>query len=1123
MEIKAHDSPLIGGGMVFWVAKLVILVWIFLSHATAQGMPMDRVTLTIKNGSLESVLKEIRKQTGYRYALQDRWRSISRPVNISVKDAPIEEALDICFKNQPFTYTIISRTIVIEDRKPSEPKTAIGAVGAIPPGGVSGTIFNDEGKLLPGASVELKEINKRAQSDENGFFVLSGIPPGKYQLEITYVGFEKYLKPIVVNDGPIHFTVNLTRNNGKLDEVQIIAYGTTTKRLNTGDVTTVKAEDIENQPVADPIQALIGRVPGMEISQDNGMPGAVTRIQIRGINSLTQGSSPLFVVDGVPYPDQGLLGLVGSQFGNSTSGSPFSYLNPADIESIDVLKDADATAIYGSRGANGVVLITTQKGKPGKTTVVLDVQDGVGTDPERLKLLNTRQYLDMRYEAFKNDNAEPNPAVDYDLTLWDTTRYTDWQKVLLGGTAQYQDFQGSVAGGNTNTQFLLGANYHRETLVFPGSFNNQKASGHLSLSNTSLNKKFKISFSGMYMVDNSQLPPSNFVQTAALLAPDAPPLYNQDGSINWAPNASGTSSWPFANGSPAADLLAKYSNVSYNLVTNADISYELLPGLVVGSTMGYTNMQTNMFEAVPFAAIDPSTWPISLRTSNFGNNNIQTSIIEPQLSYKRRIGEGLITALVGTTIEKETTDQVYYGASGFNSDQVMEDLSAATSITAGTTAKSIYRYNAGFGRINLNWGDKYLLNLTGRRDGSSRFGPANQFHDFYAVGVGWLFYKERFIKDYSSILSYGKIRGSYGTSGNDQIGNYSYLDLFNSIPYIGVPYQGASGITPVSLFNPNLAWEETRKAEIGLELGFIKDRVILNASYYRDVSSNELVSYPLPDITGFTGIEENVGAKVENSGWEFQVQTTNIASKNFRWTTSFNLTLNRNKLASGAPGLSEFFQRMVGHPLYSPFVYHCLGVNTIKGVYQFTDSHGNATYNPNPATDENTMINTTTKYFGGIQNSVSYRGLQLEFLFQFVRRPHQLTYLFNAMPGYFAGNAFGSNQPVNVLSRWRQPGDVSKIERFSQNFSLENAYMDVMNSDLVYGDGSFVRLKNVALSWEIPKKWRDKARLQGVQLFIHAQNLFLLTKYKGLDPETADEINSLPPLSVITVGFKMSM
>jgi TonB-dependent starch-binding outer membrane protein SusC len=1103
-------------------AKLAVLTVMLLTQATAQGKAEDRVTLSIKNGSLESVLKEIRKQTGYNYALQDRWKAVAKPVDIIVKDMPVEQALNLCFKDQPFTYTIISRTIVIEDLKP-EKKETVGAVSTKPPDGISGVVVNEEGRPLAGATVEAIGLNIKVQSDENGAFFLKGLSGGRYEVEVSFVGFVKNHITVIVKEGRAQVTVNMKQGAGNLDEVQIIAYGTTTKRLNTGDVSTVKAEDIDKQPVSDPMLALIGRVPGMEISQDNGIPGSVIRIQIRGQNSLAQGNAPLFVIDGVPYPAQTLPGVVGVPFGDNTSGSPFSFINPSDIESIDVLKDADATAIYGSQGANGVVLITTKKGKVGRTAVDLNVQDGVGTDPERLKLLNTRQYLDMRYEAFKNDNAVPQPAADYDLTLWDTTRYTDWQKVLLGGAAQYTDLQGSVSGGNANTQFLFGANYHKETLVLPGSFNDQKGSGHLTVTNISPNKKFKISLSGMYLVDNNHLPPFNLIQAAALLAPDAPALYNPDGTINWAPNASGTSSWPAAFGNPAATLAATYGNMTYNFVTNANISYELVPGLILGSAIGYTNMQTNVFEAVPFTAIDPSTWATTSRISNFGNNNIQTSILEPQLSYKRHFGKSLITALAGTTIEKNTSNLQDFGASGFNSDQLMEDIAAATTIIPGTTNKTIYRYNAGFGRINVNWQDKYLLNLSGRRDGSSRFGPANQFHDFYAVGAGWLFYKESFINEHASFLSYGKLRGSYGTTGNDQVGDYSFLDLFNNVSNIGVPYQGASAIAPTSLFNPNLAWEETRKSEAGLELGFLKDRVILNSSYYRNVSSNQLVPYPLSDVTGFTAIEKNMGAKVENSGWEFELQMTNISGQNFRWSTSFNLTMNRNRLASGAPGLSAFFQRMIGHPLYSPFVFHYLGVNPITGIYQFEDSHGSPTYNPDPSTDENTMINTTTKYFGGFQNSLSYRGVQLDFLFQFVRRPHELTYVFNGMPGSFAGNISGSNQPVNVLSRWREPGDVSKIERFSQDYSLENAYAAAINSDLMYGDGSFIRLKNVALSWQLPPKWLSGAHLQHVLLFIHAQNLILLTKYKGLDPETADTINSLPPLRVITGGIKVGL
>jgi len=481
----------------------------------------------------------------------------------------------------------------------------------------------------------------------------------------------------------------------------------------------------------------------------------------------------------------------------------------------------------------------------------------------------------------------------------------------------------------------------------------------------------------------------------------------------------------------------------------------------------------------------------------------------------------VVTALIGTTLRQSKDNGMNLYASGFSSDQQMADIGAATTITPGLITNSVYRYNAGFGRLNYNWQDKYLMNLSGRRDGSSKFGPASQFHDFYAIGRGWLFAKEDFVQNHFPVLSYGKLRMSYGTSGNDQVGDHSYLDLYSIIPYVAVPYQGANGIAPATLYNPTLAWEETRKSEGGLELGFFKDKIIIKSSYFLHVSSNLLIPYPLSDITGFNEIERNLNAVVKNYGWEFEWQSTNIRSRNFRWSTSFNLSITRNVLSSGPPNLSPLLERNIGHSLYSGFLYHCLGVNPITGMYQFADRHRNATDNPDPAADQISLVDPAKKYYGGIQNTLHYRGIQLDFLFQFVRQPQVLNHLYSGIPGSFSGGA--SNQPVNVLSRWSKPGDVSKIERFSQNGSLASIYYNTIYSDLEYGDGSFIRLRNIALSWQFPKRWMGKAHLQSASVFAHAENVLLFTKFKGLNPETPTASAQLPPLRVVTVGAKLNI
>ena len=1105
------------------VMKLTVaFIAVFIIQANAEVRPQERITLTVKNAPLEIILKEITKQTSYQCIFPEQFRQMANRVDISVSNATLEEVLAICFKDQPFTFTIVKKIIIVKQKEVKTTKTTIVST-SFNYDEIHGQVTNEKGEALAGASVQIKGTNRGTATGKDGSFEIYQVPPNAI-LIISFTGYAD--KEIRVNSKDF-ISITLAISANPLDAIQVIAYGTVSKRLNTGNVSTVNAAEIEKQPVSNPLLALQGRVPGMFIIQGTGMPGSAVKVQIRGQNSISNGNYPLYIIDGVPYTSQLLLvnsTFLGSSFtgggGPPNEGNPFNYINPADIESVDILKDADATAIYGSRGANGVVLVTTKKGKAGQPKVDINMQNGWGKVPRKMKLFNTRQYLDMRYEAFKNDGATPNPNADFDLTLWDTTRYTDWQKELLGGTAQYRDIQASVSGGNINMRYLIGAGYHKETTVFPGNENDQKVSIHFNINSSSSNQRFKFQFSGNYLVNHNLLSGRDLTTLALQLPPDAPPLYKADGSINWAPGLSGSSSWPGAN--PIALLSEKYKDNTNNLVSNAVLSYQVLDGLFIKSSFGYTDMQTNELITVPLVVHDPSTWPYVQRYSDIAYDNIHSWIVEPQITFTKNISAGVLSALIGTTIQQNATNQIRLNASGFSSDLVLEDVQAATTIIPYNSS-STYKYNALFGRLNYNYQDKYLINLTVRRDGTSRFGPANQFHNFGAVGLGWIFSKEAFIQRIMPFLSFGKLRASFGTTGSDQVGDYTFMDLY-SLSNPGVPYQGANGSGPNRIFTPDLAWEETRKLEAGGELGFLKDRIILAASFYRNRSSNQLVSYSLPSITGFTSIQKNLNALVQNKGWEFECRTENIRTKQWKWSSSINLTINRNKLLRGAPGLSAYYEAKVGHPLASFYVYHFLGVDPITGLYQVADIHGNPTGSPDPIKDASVLMDLTPTYYGGLHNSINYKGIQLDFLLQFVKKPFTSNYLDNYTPGFFgSGQAYsGSNQPITVLKRWRQPGDVSNIQRFSQNASVLNAWSNTQNSDRVYSDASYIRLKNVSLSWQMPESWRKDLHLQNASFYIQGQNLAMITNYKGLDPETSTT-TTLPLLRVITLGIRVEL
>jgi TonB-linked SusC/RagA family outer membrane protein len=721
----------------------------------------------------------------------------------------------------------------------------------------------------------------------------------------------------------------------------------------------------------------------------------------------------------------------------------------------------------------------------------------------------------MRNEALANDGLTPSlDNGDYDLLLWDTTRYTNWIKKLIGGTSKYNDIQASFSGGNNNTQFIISGGFHRETPVIPGNFEDLKGSFHFNLTNVSNNQKFRIQLTTNYLIDDNSLPATDPTNYAITLPPDAPAIKNVDGSLNWAPGPSGFTSW--SNGNPLAFLLQTYSSKTNNLVSNALMSYTIIPGLEIKSSFGYTNMQSDETNQFPATSVDPAYLPLygnSTRAAFYGNNNIHSWIIEPQISYNKSIGKGVLNFLLGGTFNQVTSNGTVLSGVGYSSDQQLGSILAASTISVQSAVNSVYKYEALFGRINYNWADKYLINLTMRRDGSSRFGPASQFHNFGAGGLAWIFSKEQFSQNLLKPLSFGKIRISYGTTGSDQIGDYTFMDLYSSSAPTA-PYQGVSSSQLNNLYNPNLSWEETKKFEVGVELGFLKDNILLQATYYKNRSSNELVNANLPFVTGFQSVRENLPAVVENQGWELVINTKNISSKNFSWTTSFNLTVGKNTLASVSSGMSSYYHKLVGHPLNSAFVYHFLGVNDTTGIYQFASKAG-PTSNPS-VNDQTVNVNLNPKYYGGLLNSFKYKSFQLDFLFQFVKQIGP-NYLFGDLPGNQ-----GINQPKTVLNRWQNPADNTNIQKYNSDQSLARQFSYAQTSDGYYTDASFIRLKNLSFSYQLPSGFLLKAHIQNARIYVLCQNLLTITHYIGVDPENKN-VYAMPPLKVTTIGIQVSL
>lgn len=1089
----------------FWrVMKLTTIILIAMIMQVSAATFAQRVTYQNKHATIEEIFQQIRKQTGYNVLVSANKIQNAPQKEVSFKETPLQEVMIEALDGLPLTFEIQDKTVLIKDKELSLIDKAKAFFAQVT---ITGKVQDETGQPMIGVSVTIKSTSKGTATDAKGNYTIT-VPDDKTIIIFSFVGYET--QQFTAKDLQSGSTITLKASTTNLKEIVVSkGYYTTTQELNTGNVVRISGEDLAKQPVSDPIIALEGRVAGLFITQSSGIPGSNPVVQLRGKNSIAQGNDPLYIVDGVPFSSQSLTnttnggGVIGDGTSPGTGMSPFNILDPSNIESIEILKDADATAIYGSRGANGVILITTKHGKPGKTVVNFDLSQGAGQTASKLDLMNTQQYLAMRRQALKNDGLLPG-ASDYDLNgTYDQNRYTDWQKVFTGGTAQYTNLQGSLSGGTANLQFNLGGGYRRETTVFPGNYNDQKGTAHINLIYRSPDQKFQTNFSAQYANDNSLLPSSNSFDSAILLAPNAPALYNPDGTINWQYNSSGSAT--FFN--PVASTLMSSQATTSNLIGNLQVNYEVLPGLKIKTSLGYTKgqmIQSNQ----QYAGVNPGPPNAFTRSNSIATTNNQTWIFEPQISYSGIILKGKLDLLVGMTEQQNQYNSIAYTSNGFSSDALVANPSFGSNFSLnGTFDVSEYHYAAVYGRVGYDWLDKYLLNLTARRDGSSRFGPGNQFGNFGAVGAGWIFSKEKFATGIPW-LSFGKLRASYGVTGSDQIGNYRYLSAYSAYR---ANYQGIGTIYPTNIANPTFRWESNQKLEGGLDLGMLNDRIYLSIDYFRNRSGNQLVTYNLPLSSGFNNIITNLPAVVQNTGLEVQLNSTNVNTKAFKWTSSFNITVPGNKLVSYPDlALSTYAPTfIVGQSILLKRLYHYTGVDPQTGLYTLQDFNGDGVLN----NADKVPVLTSPKYYGGFDNSFTFQNFELDIFLQFTKQLGQNYLVTFPNPGRY--NSAISNLPTAFQNAWQQTGDHTAYGRYSSLSGIA-----IGNTDAGFSDASFIRLKTVQLSYQLPFAWRQKMHMQNFRLFLQGQNLLTLTKYQGLDPENQN-VTGLPPLRMFAAGINL--
>jgi TonB-linked SusC/RagA family outer membrane protein len=1112
--------PYGSGGIVTKTWRIVkISAFIILAaclHVSASGTAQT-VTYTAKSTRLVDIFAVIKQQTGYVFFYRKEDLQDALPVTVQLKATPLADALAAVLAGQPLGFNIQGNTIVIA--RLQNPVLPAGDTTRLPKQTVkvNGTVHSEAGEPLSGANVVIKELSKGTTTNAKGEFEIPAIAVGN-SLVISYIGYApQQIK--IKEGGDLKIVLKTTKN--ELDRVVIQAYGETTQRLATGDIGTVRAEDIAKQPVMNVLDALQGQVPGTVVTNTSGYASGTIKVEIRGRSTINPNfpSDPLYIVDGVPLTILDLTGTSGYENGSpgfiqsglqSFAGgqSPFFSINPSDIESIQVLKDADATAIYGSRGANGVILITTKKGKAGKTKFNVSAYQGETFITRSFPLLNTSEYIAMRKEALNNDGLVININNSPDLVVGDSTRYTNWQKYLWGGIGKETDIETSLSGGDAVTTFRLGAGYHYQRDLTTVSGGNSRGSVSLNLNHKSLDQRLNMSLTANY----------TFVATGQIalpgspdMAPNAPPVFDKSGGLNF---AGWDAFFGYSNANPFGTLFQTYSSSSNLLNSNLLLGFEALKGLSIRTSLGYNNVVTSQTEYYPIASQDPVGNPTG--QANLGTSLSHNIIVEPQIEYNRFLGKGKLDGLVGATDQINTTTGSNLLGYGITNDVLLPYVAAAPS-KAEFYGRGEYKYAGVFARLNYNWENKYIVNLNSRRDGSSRFGPGKQYGNFGSAGLAWIFSEENWFKKYLSFLSFGKLRASYGVTGSDNIGDYQYLTqwsfgLFN--------YNNVLPLIPQGHTDSVFHWQTVKKTEIAIDLGFLKDRITLSISWYLNRCNDQLLLFPTPEFTGFTGVTTNSPADVQNTGLELVWTTKVIDNKNFKWSTTFSIGSNRNKLVaypnfSQSPYTSTY---VIGQPLNIKRLLHNTGVDPQTGLYTFEDKNkdGKITYDPGQAGDDSYIYNMAVRFDGHLKLNFSYKNWDLSTFFYFRRQLGTSPIRTLDAPGDM------TNQADEVLQKvWQKPGDIAQYARLTTSPSDQSYSNYLQLSDGVITDASFIRLQNLSVTYSLPKsKWNLKW-IDNANVFVRAQNLLLITKYKGTDPEI-QSFSDLPLPKIVTLGLNFN-
>lgn len=1103
------------------IMKLTTLLMIIgCIHVSAAGYS-QKINLSERNVSLNSVFSKMEKQSGYHFFSNSEFIAALPNVSVSIKNATLSEALNEILSKVSLSYSIVDKTVVITPLS----ETVNGIKKAVPLL-VIGVVLDEQGKPLPGVNIKIKGTIQRTTTDQDGKFRIIALDESPI-LEISYVGYQN--KEVAVKGLKNPLIIKLQAASADLDQVQILAYSTTTKRNNIGSTYTIGAKELAKNPVPNVLQMIENRIPGVSVTQNTGQVGGSFVVQIRGING-TGNVDPLYIIDGVPYPAggnngypgganiSGALPLLNGPQGNNSAqrgGNALNYINPNDIESIDVLKDADATSIYGSRGAYGVVLITTKKAKAGAAKLTLNINRGIAERGSTPELLGTADYLMLRREAIKNDKTTVGPG-DPDLNgTWDQNANTNWVKELAGDIASQTRLYATYGGGNENSSYLVSGSFNNIGNITALKGGNSDGGMRFNINTTTPDKKVSLNFTGAYNSTVNTMVQYDFSGDGTTLrAPNAPSLYLPDGSLNWSTGVN-----------TASIINTKYKGVTNNLLSSLVLKYTPIKGLDIVAQTGYSLLNIKELNQVPTTYYDPSlTTNAANSNSNSNNLTIRSWNVNPYITYTTKIGsKGTLVIRTSATLDDKLNYSTAISGTGFASDALLGNPTAGQTVNSSFT-NVVYRNLRYGGGLNYNWASKYFISVNASRDGSTKFGPGNRFGTFGSIGAGYIFTQEKWIKETLPFLSFGKLKGSYGTAGGDGIGNYLYLASYSTL---SSTYAGGTALIPSALANDDLHWEKNKKTDIGLSLGFLKDKIILDADYYKNITTDQLLSQPISSVTGYVNVTKNIGAVLQNTGFEFSLSTHNMDSKNFSWSTNANFTVPKNKVISLPAGIAPPNPSfVVGLPISNIKLLNYVGVDPQTGLYNFINAKGvKGTYilfkDPvtlDPITDRTQNLTLGPVFYGALSNSFRYKSFTLDFTFSLEKKTG-LNYLGQQQ---FLAGGFNQNVTTLYLQRWQKPGDITDVPR-AATFGIVSAFSqsNFTTSTGAYETVLFSKLQNVSISYSFTSELLKKIHVSNMNIMLQGQNLLVISKYGDLDPENLSA-TALPALRIYNLSLNLT-